>query len=166
MSSSSSSLSLASGPETSLSSDTRRFGIRLSRQPQSRYVVGYTDAFRMTVTAYDGRGLPDEIFRFLRGPGRAIGSEDDVFDGVCSPVDLEEFPVGEPGSDQAIKYFRKASIDLAFRSETQANEAWRTIYDEVESLIRSLEYMENLGPAEIVAIGNPQDGSSSSSSAG
>ena len=151
---SSSSISLSSS--SAASNNTR--GIHLLRQNQERYIVGVIDGFRFTVYAYGAYGLNNEIFRYLRHPyDPTTGADVDEFDGVCSSVDLEELPVNEPRADGSSSFFRLSSLDLVFRSRELADQTWEAIKEDVSSLIRSLNVMDDLSGSETVTIGNPPD---------
>ena len=110
----------------------------------------------MKVEALDANGMSNSIFRYLRGPlSASIGSYQDDFDGICSPSDLEEFyeNTPEPGANPA--WFRKSYVDLVFRSQATANEAWEMMLSDVKILIKTLDTMEAIQPEITVSIGDP-----------
>ena len=173
----SSSSSSESSSSAAAAADSALYGVRLYREEQSRYQVNLVDGFRLRVQARDARNMSPNIFRYRRGPGLEAGTEVDEFDGVASSVDLEEFPVGSPDQNAqffvvngyAIRYFRKDTIDLVFRSRTEAEDAWTVIVDEVDTLVRSLRIRDAMRDGGTVDVGYPADpgsGSSESSSSG
>jgi hypothetical protein len=96
------------------------------------------------------------IFRYIRGPfSQTAGAYFEEFDGVCSPADLEEFPMDTPTPSSNPAWFRKDYIDLVFRSQTTANESWDRIVKDVEVLVSSLDLMDNIVVEKIVEIGDP-----------
>lgn len=113
-----------------------------------------TDGFRMTVTVTDGLRMDAEVFRFRSLPVQP-GQEDSigVFDGVCSPADLEEFPIDEPLENADPPWFRKAVLDLVFRSRAEVDAAWDTIRNEIAALVETLDIMDNLEDEEEVRLG-------------
>ncbi len=141
-----------SSSSSSSSSATPRRGIRLRRAAQTRFVANAVDGFRFTVTAHSGHDMPDEIFLYLRRPANpTTGEEADEFASVCSAPDLEEYPVGEPTGTPP--FFRAAEIDLVFRSQGEADEAWELIKREVEVLVETLNLNDRLTVEEDVQLG-------------
>lgn len=142
----------SSSSSSSTSSGTPRRGVRLRREAQTRYVVNAVDGFRFTVTAYDAYDMPNEIFLYLRRPyNPTTGEEADEFTSVCSMPDLEEYPAGAPAG--VPPFFRLATIDLVFRSQALADEAWELIKREVEVLVETLRLADQLAVTEDVQIG-------------
>lgn len=127
-------------------------GIKLRRAAQTRFVANAVDGFRFTVTAHSAHDMPNEIFLYLRRPlDPRTGDEADEFTSVCSAPDLEEYPVGEPTGTPA--FFRSAEIDLVFRSQAEAAEAWELIKREVEVLVRTLNLNDELTVEDDVQFG-------------
>ena len=162
-SSSSSSSSQLLSSVSSSEAPTYTRGVKLRRLAQEHFTVNAVTGFRFTVEALDPWLMPDEIFRFERRPW-SPANEADFFDGVCSPADLEEYPPDAPDPGSASKFFRKKIIDLVFRSQSEADEAWDLIQEEVDVLVSTLNLMDRLTAAETVTIGNPSPADSSSSS--
>lgn len=144
-------MSSSSASSTSSSATPRR-GIKLRRAAQTRFVANAVDGFRFTVTAHTAVDMPEEIFLYLRRPyNPATAEEADEFTSVCSAPDLEEYPVGEPIGTPA--FFRLAEIDLVFRSQAEANDAWELIKREVEVLVNTLNLNDELTVEDDVQIG-------------
>lgn len=151
MSTSSSSLASSS----SVSAEIKR-GIHLRRLSQSRHVEGSVDGFRFRVQAYGASLMPVEIFRFLTVPQNPLrGDLTQTFDGVCSSVDLAEYPVGAALPDDNPPYFRLDTLDLVFRSRAEAEQAWLFILEEVTNLVNSLNIQDQLEVEEIAILGSP-----------
>jgi len=138
-------------------------GVRLRRFAQTRFVANAVDAFRFRVEAFDNYLMPKEIFRYERKAWPSGGTVD-AFDGVASPVDIEEYPVGEPNAGDVIQYFRTHEIDLVLRTQREADEAWRVLREEVDILIETLNLMDDLVLEATATFGNPPPGGESSSS--
>lgn len=133
-----------------------KHGIRLKKFIQERYVINNVDGFRMKIEAYDANNMSNYIFRYIRGPfSQVTGSYFEEFDGICSPADLEEFPVDTPIPNANPAWFRKTYIDLVFRSQTTAEEAWNRIVKDVSTLVSSLDLMDTIKEEKIVDIGDP-----------
>lgn len=149
-------------------------GVRLYVQMQDDLQQGVVDGFRFTITAVDAVLMPNEIFRYMTAPvgvspvsgttlpiGVQAGpyaSGVGIFDGVCSPPDLEEFPVGVPDVSGVPPYFRLAVVDLLLRSRAEAVEAFRAIEDDVNRLIRSMNSNDVLGAVQPIWIGAAPSG--------
>ena len=163
MSSSSSSLSIQSSITTP-AGVTHSTGVRLKRFAQRRYTINGVDGFRFKVMAYDAYNMPNHIFRYLRKPAQPAGMEEDVFNGVCSSVDLSEYAQDEPTAGQVPKFFRDHVVDLVFRSVHEADTAWEVIQQSVATLVNTLVFMEDLAEEEEITFGAPlpDDGLSSS----
>ena len=139
--------------------------IKLVKEAQGTYVQGRTQGYRMVVRATESHAMPVEIFVFQRKPGSGADPHVpylDEFTNIASPADLEEYPVGAP-IDPNMPFFRLATVDLVFRSEEIAAEAWAGILSDTAGLVEALNYMDNLSQVEEVIIGNPTPSSSSSS---
>jgi hypothetical protein len=140
------------------SSDTPsdKHGIKLKRYIQTKYVINNIDGFRMKVEALDANGMSNSIFRYLRGPlSASTGLYQDDFDGICSPSDLEEFYENAPEPGANPSWFRKSYVDLVFRSQATANEAWEMMLSDVRILVKTLDTMEAIQPEMTVSIGDP-----------
>lgn len=131
-------------------------GVHLLREVQERFQTNVVDGFRWRVTAVGGTGMPNHIFRYLRRPlDVAAGTTVDEFDGVCSPPDLEEFGENNPIPDREPKFLRLDYIDLVFRSQSEAEEAWTAVAEDVAALVETLRIMEQTVPAATLAVGDP-----------
>lgn len=154
MSSSSSISNSNSG--SSESAPSVKHGIKLKKFVQTSYVINNVDGFRMKIEAFSANNMSNAIFRYIKGPfnGNA-GTYQEDFDGVCSPSDLEEFPIDDPAAGANPAWFRKDYVDLVFRSQTTAEETWDRIVKDVTILIKTLDIMDNIFQEKIVSIGDP-----------
>lgn len=154
MSSSSSNSSTPSDSSSAAVASAGR-GIYLRRLVQERFQTNVIDGFRFRVEAHDPSLMPKAIFRYLRRQADSEGGEADEFDGVCSPPDLEEFGEGEPVAGAAPPYLRLDYVDVVFRSQSQAEDAWKVIVEEVTSLVDTLNAMDTVVEAQDLKIGDP-----------
>ena len=156
-SSSQSSASQSSASQSSSSqTQSDKHGVRIKRFVQQKFEINNVDGYRMKIIAYDGNKMSNSVFRYIRGPfSQTAGAYFEEFDGVCSPADLEEFPEDTPTQNSNPAWFRKDYIDLVFRSQTTADEAWNMIVKDLTVLVSSLNLMENIVAEKIVDIGDP-----------
>jgi hypothetical protein len=141
---------------SSASSCTR--GVKLRRFAQERYVANAVDGFRFQVVAYAECGMPKDIFLYLRKPyDPTTGADRDEFQGVASPSDLEEYPAGAPIVGSQPPWWRSHTVDLVFRSQSLAEEAWTALLEEVGILVDTLDLMDELTVIADVAFGTPSD---------
>lgn len=130
--------------------------LKLTPAFQRYFVANETDGFRMTVLATDGNLIPNEVFAYRAEPiqpGQPVSQA--FFSHICSPVDLEEFPIGAPLVDSDPPWFRIASLDLVFRSRAACDEVWGLIQEDVSSLRTSMDHGDTLVTGAEVWIGDP-----------
>lgn len=152
--SNSSGVSSSSG--SSESAPSIKHGIKLKKFVQTSYVINNIDGFRMKIETLSANNMNSAIFRYIKGPFNGnSGNYQEDFDGVCSPSDLEEFPIDAPAAGANPAWFRKDYVDLVFRSQTTAEETWDKIVSDVTILIKTLDVMDNISQEKIVSIGDP-----------
>lgn len=131
-------------------------GVYLKRYVQTKYLADNITGFRFRVVAYGASDMPNAIFRYGREALNAKeGTYRLAFDGVCSPVDLEEFPEDAPTVGVYPEFCRLDYVDLVFRSQAIAEEAWTTLVEEVSSLVTTLNTMDQVQPEAALKLGNP-----------
>jgi hypothetical protein len=118
--------------------------IQLTPMFQKRYNPNANCGFRIRIIVNAAEGMTEHVFRFLRHPADTTGVRADEFTGVCSAIDLEELPIGEPLTTANPQTFRAAEVDLVFESATRAQEAWELIQAEVNQLVHTLNEMDTL----------------------
>lgn len=128
-------------------------------------------AFRLRVEVSDpcDAGTDPHVFLFQRKPPNPYNDVvEDEWLGIASPVDMSEFPVGEPNETTAYPFFRLNYLEVDLRSVDVAHTVWKLIQEEVAVLIQALDRMELLVPTEEVYVGaaacESTGGSESSSS--
>jgi len=137
--------------------------IKLKKSETAIYVVGRTQGYRFTLEVLEAVGLPLEIFVYQRKPIISNTAYEDAFVNIASPGDLEEYPVGAPAC-AAKPFFRLSVVDLVFRSISLAEDAWTAIQGDIDQLIETMKFMNNLSVEEEVSFGTAPVESSSSSS--
>jgi hypothetical protein len=147
-----------------METDMARF-IKLQRSGMTAFIEGRTQGFRIQIEVLEAVGLPKEIFVYQVKPAVSLeGDPVEVFTNIASPSDIEEYGVGMPPLDPARPFYRFDKVDLVFRNQTLLEDAWAAIKNDVDELIRTLDQMDELVPAEEVTFGVEPSSSSSSSS--
>jgi hypothetical protein len=129
--------------------------VTLVVQMQSNFSSGIVDGFRITgsITAVDSFDDMD-LFRYEQLPAVTPGgSATNVFSGVCSPIDLQEFPTVAPLPDANPPYFRASTFDLVFRTRDEGMLAVTAVQDDLTRLVVSMNIMDVLGPGQTTVIG-------------
>lgn len=128
----------------------------------------WVGAFRLRVECSDpsDSGADPYVFLHRRDPINAYtGTADDVFFAVASPVDLAEYPVGEPNGQTAYPIFRLDYFEIDLRAASLVDEVWTTVVNEVTALLAALEKLESLVEEAAVWVGSePEEGGSDSDS--
>ena len=130
-------------------------GIKLKKLVQTKFTTNNVDGFRMRIEAYSANLMSNSIFRYIRGPVNSQAIQIDEFDGVCSPSDLEEFNQDSPAQGANPAWFRKNYVDLVFRSQHAAKDAWNLIVSDVRILVSTLDIMDTIVQEEVIGIGDP-----------
>lgn len=140
------------------------YGIELTAETSMYPVPGRPQAWRLRVTVTRWSNIDPNIFMFRAHTNDPESGEPYAsFECVASPVDLEEYPVGEPLSgENAHPYFRLAEVDLLFRNEELLNETWEAIKQDRDELVRTITQICELHVAGVDAGGCFEPESSSS----
>lgn len=142
--SSSSSSGLSSDSSSaSVVSGARRLTVTVSTQASFR--TGRDTGIRTVIAVATADNMPSDVFRYMAQPVTDSNPAAVAYDGVCSPADLEEFPVGDPDPAQFPPFCRRNVVDLVFRSSTQADEMRSAILYELQALVDTLNRMDTLG---------------------
>tara|TARA_B100000700_G_scaffold324572_1_gene431069 strand:+ start:1938 stop:2681 length:744 start_codon:yes stop_codon:yes gene_type:complete len=114
-----------------------------------------TDGYNTRVVAHDPVNMTENIFRYMRYPLNPNDSANqDKFDGVCSPSDIEDFPENAPFGYIDPKFFRLNYADLVVKTRAEAEDFQQVVIEEVEQLIRTYERLDTFDAAEIFWFGN------------
>lgn len=91
---------------------------------QSRYLINRVDGIRLRIEAAEAEDMPTKIFAYLTMPLRpGAGEPVGVFDHICSPVDLEEYPEDDPIPGDQPGWFRLGYMDVLLRSAAEVEAA-------------------------------------------
>jgi hypothetical protein len=134
--------------------------LRLTRSELQNVNYQYLGAFRLRVeaSAVDEHGNPTgadpNVFLYLRKPVNPYtGTADDIFQAICGPVDLSDYPIGEPDPEKAFPFLRLSYVELDLRATSVAEEIWGVIAREVNQLLVALQRMETLVPTLDIVVG-------------
>ena len=95
------------------------------------------------------------VFLYRQLPMRAGDTEPTGrFEGVCSPNDMADHPVGLPTLGASPPWFRLDTVDLLLRSEAELQSAWLIILEEVQSLVDALNILEETTTTQVFTISN------------
>lgn len=110
--------------------------------------------YRVILRAYSATEMPNAIFVFRKEPlDDSIAQVVDTCMGVCSPVDISEYPINAPDPDKSFPFFRKDVAIYDFRSATHARAAIDEIKAQIAVLIDGLNATDSLLVSEDVLIG-------------
>jgi len=143
----------SSSPSVSSSSSPGCTGrwITLSKYGQEQYTAGRTQGYRMVIEVDEVCNVSANIFLYqVSFPDPETGETTSRFKAVCSPSDIEQYPIDEPESGGT--YYRLSSADLLFRAVSLADETWDAIRGDVEELVETLGLMDEMGLIETVTI--------------
>ena len=112
-------------------------------------------AYRMVVTARGVTGFDDNnVFLYLAMPLLDGQTEQQaVFQGVCSPWDMVDIPENRPSVNANPAWFRYHTVDLVFRSASEADAGWATLLDQVGTLTHTMYTLDTLtGNSEVFSV--------------
>lgn len=132
--------------EDSSSSDAASRSLTLS-WACSRYVVNRIDGIRIRIEVSEAVGMTDKIFAYLMAPTNPTTLEKaGVFDHVCSPSDLAEYPEDAPIENSRPGWFRLNYVDLHVRSREEADDFLALVKQDAGGLRVTLDIMEAISP--------------------
>jgi hypothetical protein len=88
--------------------------------------------------------------------------EEDVFVGVCSPVDLDDYPAGQPDPSSSSGLFRLADLDVLTRNRDKLDRLWELILEDLQGLVTTITNICELEDPAVIQIGTLSSSSSSS----
>jgi len=130
-------------------------GITLEIEAQVVYKSNLGSGYRNKITATNGTNIDNEIFRYTRTINDfQANTTTDVFEGICSPEQLESLPLNAPNPDDPNQYFRLAVIDLIFETRALADDGIAAIKSDVAKLIKAMNINDDLSEPSTVRIGD------------
>lgn len=140
--------------------------LKLTRKAVTQVNYQHLGAYRLRIEVSDpdNTGADPNVFLFLRRPINPYDQTTlDDFMAIASPVDLAEYPVGEPNELTTYPIFRLDYVELDFRATVQAEQTWVLVVAEVDALLRALDRLDSLEVIEETYVGNTSDVGNSSS---
>lgn len=130
------------------------YGVKVSRRV-SDGVDNTTAFFRLQLQAHDAQNMPNAIFRYAVTGKNAGGEFTLEFDGVCTPMDLEQWAESAPGTDvsQFPNFVRSDKGDLVYPTADFLADAWTTLLAEVTQLVEDLDKLDDLDDATTATFG-------------
>ena len=140
-----------------------RFGLELTRSMNQYDVSVRPQSWRMQVSVSAYFNVDPNIFLYMvTGRDPETNEVQAAFQSVCSPTDLEEYPLGpQEGSSSAPAdgesenaeepslFFRMSSVDLVSRNRALLDETWSLIQSDRDELLRTLEHMAVLEVSDV-----------------
>jgi len=109
---------------------------------------------RLVVHVTAAVDIDPNVFLYLAAPLRDGETDREAFfQGVCSPKDMVDWPIGEPLADAEPPWLRHDSFDLLFPCLTEMTSAWTLLQDELATLCTTMEALEVLHDSEAVEFG-------------
>lgn len=131
--------------------------VRLERWETERVPRGDgKHSYRLRIVAVSSCGdVPLEIFLHKNELTDATtGRTSRNFIGVCGPLDLVTYPVGEPTLASGLKpFYRLPYVDVLVTSSEQAADDWEAISEEVKTLCEALCRLDVLTHKETIDVG-------------
>ena len=110
--------------------------VRAAQQPVTN---GAITTYSFQLTAEDPVNMPAEIFRIRQSPLDNTVSpptQNNYFDGVCTPYDLANLPINEPTPPNDT--YRLAQVTITYTNEYDGEQGWINIQANIQLLINSL----------------------------
>ena len=142
-------------------------GLRLKRFSIKNANHWHLRVFRLRIEVTETTSdMTPFVFVYRRHPADPFTG--DIFDEFCtvaSPVDLVEYPVGQPNVEKPFPFFRKDFIEVDLRSQRDFDKFWDLVSQEVCRLVEALGIADILiNDDEIVCGELPQPSESVSES--
>ena len=97
--------------------------------------------------------MPAEIFVFQRqvpSSTQPANPDQDFFISVADPNGLEEYPIEPPTGATEMPFYRRASVELVFRSQAELNDAKDLIDTAIRALVLALKLRDDMAEMEEV----------------
>jgi hypothetical protein len=142
-------------------------GITILRYFQRRYIEGATEGFRWRIEVAEAREMPAAVFLYKKAATKLYDAQTGgleppeevewagVFNGVASASDLEDYPEGEPRVNEFPPFYRLDWLDQAFPSKHFAMKAYDATIGQLNTLIETLDIMDDLTASPPLVLGAP-----------
>jgi hypothetical protein len=117
---------------------------------QSTVELPGISSYKLIVQTRNAQEMTSKIFIKQRVRNFAKNTTDDVFVGVCTPVQLEDFDEDAPAEGSS--YFRSDYIELIGRTPEFLREVFDTLVYETKKLVVDLSDLDSLAEAQVYTI--------------
>ncbi len=107
-------------------------------------------SYKLVVQAIEPVEMPGKVFIKQRIRNFAKEVTDDIFVGVCTPTQLEDFDEDAPA--EGTSFFRADTIELVARTPEVIQEVFDSLVYEVKKLVVDLTDLETLTDEEVYSI--------------
>jgi len=124
----------------------------------SQTLLPYYGGYRVLLSVTTAVDMDAEVFLYRRDPptfNRPVAGN--TFLTVCSPVDMTEYPIGDPDTELRYPYFRASAVELDFRSLEQAQKFLSDATAAICGLITNLDRLDALTALTPFSCGVPPD---------
>lgn len=112
-------------------------------------------SYRLLLQITDAVDIDPNVFLYLALPLRENETDQTaVFQGVCSPHDMVDQPVGTPYPNAEPPWVRHDTVDLLFPSLSEMQDAWTLLQEELQSLLTSYQDLQVLDASEVLEFGD------------
>jgi hypothetical protein len=143
------------------------YKLKLKRFGVSNVQYSTMGTFRLRVEAMTMPGFTTDpnVFLLYRLPTNPYdGSAQDLYYGVASPVDMAEYPIGEPNNTTTYPFFRLNYIEVDLRSITLLDQLWEFIKKQISALLQAMDTLDDkLELEEEILVGEVPGGEESDS---
>lgn len=120
--------------------------------------------FRLEVQQANG-DIPVAVFLYRRrDANEETGEIIDEFIGVCSPSDLDVYPVGDPDLSAENPYLRLSYVELDFQAQSHHEDTLAAILTQLDTLVAAYKRMSLLGDPQEYDCGSEEASTPSSPS--
>lgn len=125
--------------------------VNLSRTARQSITVNNVPGYHHVITVTSAVGLDKYIFRKRQRPLDPIAqTTTSDFDGVCTPVDLQDLPVNAPNPPNVL--FRVDNIDVFYPTQDEGLDEWDAIQAAIQLLLDRLAADDALAITENLTI--------------
>lgn len=122
---------------------------RIDLVKQETVLSAGTTGYRLQITAQAPVNMSEKVFVY-----RKTALNNDVFEGVCSPGQLNDLPADIPDPDlDDPNHFRKATFDRTYTDADDLADGWLGVYTSTDHLLNLLDIIDKFTAALTYRIG-------------
>ena len=136
------------------------YSITITPSVTNGYILNYDDGYRLTIAASNPVNFDGNIFLFLVQPlqaGQTVPSA--IFQKICSPRDIAQYPIGQPLPNSNPGWFRTNSFTVDFDNSEDVTTTIGYAYIMVQELLDAMAANDELVAQTPMTFtsNNPQD---------